>query len=265
MSTLVSRLSLSKEIRKNFASFYVFGDNSVVKKDLVGKNDLTYYSGTPSIFYGRHGRAEHFDGTKYLLNRSITPTVTGFPFFIYIDVHDNGDASLDGESISLSPWISDYTKQIQIFMEGSATNKVRTSLTESGATSYSNASKSIPSRVYTASLIVRSYSDFTLFVNGEKLTPWQTSATGFTTKNSIVIGRRSNGYGDFRGGVFSAGWGTVDPGDDFLRRLTISPLETIFGRGIHRIDLQGPGPVYTNKQRRTFSPTGSRMGSRQAT
>lgn len=262
MSKLANRLSISKEIRKNFASFYLFGDNSIVKKDLVGKNDLTYAAGSPEVFHGRNGRGEKFSGSSYLVNRSITPNVTGFPFFIYVDVQDTGDASLDGEPISLSPWVSDYTRQIQIFMEGSSTNKVGGILTDLTAPSYTNKSKAIPSRIYTASLVARSYSNFTLFVNGEKLTPFQTLATGFTTKNSFVVGRTANGGGSFRGAVFSAGWGVVDPGDDFLRRLTVNPTSVIFQK---RFSPSKASVVLGSvKSRKTFSALGTKIGSRGA-
>lgn len=260
MSKLANRLSLSKDIRKNFASFYLFGDNSVVKKDLVGKNDLTYAVGSPSVFHGRSGRGEKFSGSSYLVNRSITPNVTGFPFFIYVDVQDTGDASLDGEPISLSPWVSDYTRQIQIFMEGSSTNKVGGILTDLTAPSYPNKSKAIPSRIYTAALVARSYSNFTLFVNGEKLTPFQTLATGFTTKNSFVVGRTSNGGGSFRGAVFSAGWGVIDPGDDFLRRLTVNPTSIIFQKRFY--PSKASVVLGSVKSRKTFSELGTKIGSR---
>lgn len=253
---------ISKEIRKTFSSFYLFGDGSSIKKDLVGKNDLTFSSGGSSeIFYGRNGRGEKFTGGKYLENRAITPTVTGFPLFIYADVQDEKDQTLDNEIISLSPWITNYTRSFMLFREQSSNDKVRAIMTDGGFSSYSNSSKSIPSRFYTAALLMRSITDFILFVNGERLTQYSTNASGFTTKNSIVVGANSNGSSGFVGGIFSCGWGTIDPGEDFLRRLTVDPTSTIFqGISIPR----KAGIVIGAKQRRTLSVLGTQAGKRQA-
>ena len=69
---------------------------------------------------------------------------------------------------------------------------------------------------------MRSITNFTCFVNGEKLTQFQTNATTFETpKNSVVIGASSNGSIAHHGGIFSAGWGTSDPGDDFFTHLLV--------------------------------------------
>lgn len=161
--------------------------------------------------------------------------------------------------IALSPWLTNYTREVQIGTVQSV-NKVAATLTDNGGLSVSNSSKTIPSRIYTAALVVRSYTDFTLFVNGEKLTPFQPLATGFTTRNSFVVGRSSNGGGSFRGGVYSAGWGTKDPGDDFFRRLTINPLKVINPKS--KIIFRNP-VTYVTKQRVTLSSLGTRSGKRQ--
>jgi len=219
---------LSKEIRNRFSSFYLFNDASTTKKDLIGGNNLTYGAGSQSSFHGYYGKGEKFDGTKYLENRSISPNVTGFPLFMFVCAQDEGDIVTDNEIISLSPWVSGFTNSYMIFRGGSSTNAVGAIMTDGGFASYSKSSKAIPSRIYSAALIMRSITDFTLFVNGERMIQLQTLASGFSTKNSIVIGAGSNGSSKYYGGIFSAGWGIVDPGDDFLRRLTLNPTGVIF-------------------------------------
>lgn len=250
---------LSREIRKNFSSFYLFGDNSLVKKDLVGKNDLTYGAGSPAVFYGKNGKGENSGASSYLVNRAITPTVTGFPLFIYVDVQDMDDPANPNYTMSLSPWITNNTREITIGMEGGSTNTVKGLLTDGGFLSESNPSKALPLRTYTAALVARSYTDFTLFVNGEKITPASTLASGFTTKNSIVICGKSNGGDGVVGGIFSAGWGTIDPGDDFLRRLSANPNQVIFQQMFQ--PRTATVTASSAKFRRSF--TGTRSGSRQ--
>lgn len=251
---------ISKEVRKNFTSFYLFGDNSSTKRDLIGNNNLTIVGGNTKTFYGRNGLGEKFEGDKYFVNRSISPTITGFPLFLYVDVQDDGDISLDNEILSLSPWITNYTKQYEIFRGGLGTYRIGAVMTDGSYSSYSNNSKPVLSRAYTASLVMRSITDFTLFVNGEKLTPFQTLANGFSNKNSIVVGANSNGSSKFVGGIFSFGWGIIDPGDDFLRRLTMNPTSVIFQKSY--IPMKSV-PVLSTKQRRTLSSIGTRIGKRQ--
>lgn len=250
---------LSNEVRKNFASFYLFGDLSTTKKDLVGKNDLTYEAQAPSLFYGRDGVGELFDGVKYLSNRSITPTVTGLPLFLFVHMQDTSSTAVDGELITISPWVTNYLKRVHI-AKYLGTPRVGGEINEDFS-SYTNQSKTDPAGVYAAAFVMRSITDFACFVNGERLTQFQADATAFATpKNSVVVGASSNGAIAHHGGIFSAGWGTVDPGDDFLRRMTLNPYDAMFQKSFQAKRLL---QAFTITQRRTFPPMGMRAGSRR--
>lgn len=232
---------LSKEIRKYFSSFYLFNDLSPTKKDLIGVNHLTYGAGSPSLYYGANGIGESFAGDKYLSNDSITPTVTGFPVLLYASGRVT-DVSLLGDTmIALSPWLTGYTKSIEL-SETTGNNKAFGSITEAFL-GLSNLSKSNPVRLYNMAFILRSMTDFTLFVNGEKLTPSQSYASSFTTKNKVWIGTDSSDSFRMHGGIFSAGWGTTDPGDAFAQRLSVNPNEVIFQKMFQPRKSAGAGVV----------------------
>ena len=250
---------LSNEIRKNFSSFYLFGDLSTTKKDLVGKNDLTYEAGSPGLYYGPEGVGESFDGLKKISNLSITPLVSSFPMFIYANAIVD-DPTLAGNTfISISPWISGYTKGIQLF-EGSGSQTGRGVFTDDFY-NVSQASKANPTRFYSIAMRILSSTDFTTFVNGEKLGVFQGFASSVPSRNAVYIGN-SAGASSFPlfGGVFSAGWGLIDPGDDFLRRLTLNPNAVIFQKAFQP---RRSTPTLQVKYRRTFPPMGMRAGSRR--
>ncbi len=257
------RSFIASEIRKNFSSFYIFGDLSTTKKDLVGKNDLTYESQSPSLFYGRDCIGELFDGTKYLSNRSITPTVTGFPLFLFVHMQDTSSTAVDGELITISPWVTNYLKRVHI-AKYLGTPRVGGEINEDFS-SYTNQSKTDPAGVYAAAYVMRSITNFTCFVNGEKLTQFQTNATTFETpKNSVVIGASSNGSIAHHGGIFSAGWGTSDPGDDFFRRLTLNPNAVMFQKSIIPSYFKSAASGAVAKFRKTLSRIGTKAGTRQS-
>lgn len=251
---------ISNEIRKNFSSFYLFGDLSTTKKDLVGVNDLTYEVGSPSVYYGPEGRGEKFDGTKKLSNISISPLITAYPMFIYASAIVTDIDVLGNTFISLSPWVTGYTKNIRL-VENTGSYRAGGTITETFY-NLSNFSKVNPTRFYSIAMRILSTTDFTTFVNGEKLGVYQGYASSVTSRNAVYIGNEA-GASSFplRGGVFSAGWGLKDPGDDFLRRLTLNPNLVIFQKSFKPMKSVS---AYTSKQRRTMSPLGTRTGKRQA-
>lgn len=255
-------LFISPEIRAKFASFYLFGDMSTTKKDLIGGNDLSYETGSPELFYGRDGVGESFDGSKYLVNRSISPTLNGFPFFLFVHFEDRSDGVNDLELITISPWISDYAKRVHIAKYFGA-DRVGGEINED-ASSYSNTSKKSDSNTYSAAFVVRSISNFICYVNGERLTQFQTNATTFLTpKNCVAIGAATNGNFKHVGGIYSAGWGTIDPGDDFLKRISSDPSRVIFQSGGFNSSMRASG-MSGARFRKSLSTVGGRVGKRQS-
>jgi hypothetical protein len=252
--------SLGNEIKRNFESFYIFGDLSTVKRDLVGKNPLTYEAGSPSIFNGKYGKGEYFGRDKMLVNRSIANNVTGYPFFLYGCAQVSDDPTNDNTIMSLSPWLSNFSRQAIIYVQGLSEYSGRGEFTDGGFLSVSYKSKAHTSRVYSIAMVVRSGTSFNVFVNGEALSPQSALATGFTTKNSIMIGGPSNGAG-FLGGIFFAGWGTKDPGNDFCRRISQNPMAVIYNTRDKYAHASVPSSTIAT--RRTI--TGTRAGSRQET
>lgn len=252
---------LSNEIRKNFSSFYLFGDLSTTKKDLVGKNDLTYEAGSPSLYHGPEGVGESFDGLKKISNLSITPLVSSYPMFIYANAIVD-DPTLSGNIfISISPWVSGYTKSIEL-LEGSGSQTGRGVFTDDFY-NVSNPSKSTPTRFYSIAMRIISSTNFTTFVNGEKLGVFQGYASSVTSRNAVYIGSAA-GASSFPlfGGVFSAGWGLIDPGDDFLRRLTLNPNAVIFQKSF--LPSKYTSTDVTAKFRKTLSRIGTKSGTRQS-
>jgi len=254
---------LSSEIRKNFSSFYLFGDLSTTKKDLVGKNDLTYEAGSPSLYYGPEGVGESFNGVKKISNLSITPLVSSYPMFIYANAIVN-DPTLAGNTfISISPWLSGYTKNIQLF-EGSGSQTGRGGFTDDFY-NLSNPSKSNTTRFYSIAMRIISSTNFTTFVNGEKLGVFQGYASSVPSRNAVYIGNTAGASAfPLFGGVFSAGWGLIDPGDDFLRRLTLNPNAVIFQKSIIPSNFKTAVSGAIAKFRKTLSRIGTKSGTRQS-
>lgn len=250
--------SLGDEIKRNFESFYIFGDLSTSKKDLVGKNTLTYEAGSPATFNGKYGKGEYFNRDKMLVNRSIANNITGYPFFMYGCAQVSDDPTYDNTIMSLSPWLTNFSRQALLYVKGISNYSGAGQFVDGGFLSVSYPSKAHTDRVYSISMIVRSGTDFNVFVNGEKLIPQSTLASGFTTKNSIVIGGLSNGT-DFVGGIFYAGWGTKDPGADFARRISQNPMSVIYKTR----DKYAHASVTSSTIATRRTITGTRAGSRQ--
>jgi hypothetical protein len=251
---------ISNEIRKNFSSFYVFGDLSTTKKDLIGPNDLTYAGGSsgPSLFYGHENVGESCDAGKTLLNEAIIPSITGFPICMFVHCQANS-ASLDGQyAMALGPIGANYLNKYAIG-EVVAFQRAIGDMLDGGAYSWTDESKLVPDRDYACGLIIRSLTDFTMFVNGEKLTADLTTASGFTTKDAVYVGSNNTEAYSWSGGIFSAGWGTIDPGDDFLKRLSANPNQVIFQQMFQ--PRKSTVTASSVKFRRSF--TGIRSGSRQ--
>lgn len=257
------RSFISSEIRRNFSSFYLFEDSSTTKKDLIGNNDLTYEVGSPGLYYGPEGIGEKFDGTKKLSNTSITPNISSYPMFLYASGMVTDQSLLGNIFISISPWVTGYTKDIKL-EESTGSSTCIGAITETFL-SLSNPSKTNPARFYSIAMCVRSTTDFTTYVNGEKLTPYQGFASSVTTKNAVYIGDSAgSGSFPFHGGIFSAGWGLKDPGEDFLRRLTLNPNAVIFQRSIIPSVLKATATGAIAKFRKTLSMIGTKAGTRQS-
>ncbi len=264
------RSFISSEIRKNFSSFYIFGDLSTTKKDLVGKNDLTYMAGSPSLYYGKNGIGEKFDGSKYLRNTSIAQTVSNVPVFIYARFHIDDQASGDLRIASFGS-TSSPAYQIDMLRPTGTGSKVYGTVTHSDLTppndvSYTFISKSDAD--YNCSCVFSLRSDalgtLRLFANGLMRTVDVYRAINIgsgSSLNAVTLGAGPSGANGFVGGISYFGWGTGAPDEDFFRRLSYDPDSVILQKSYRPVKASLP----SNKQRRTFSPQGARMGSRQAT
>lgn len=260
---------ISSEIRKNFSSFYLFGDLSTTKKDLVGSNDLTYAAGSPSLFYGKNGIGELFDGTKYLINNSITAPITSVPVFLYFNVQMSTSVGSTFRIMSMNS-SSPPGYQIDVVREVGAGARLYGKVTHSDLVppndvSYTRVSKnnSFYSSVGVFSLRSDALGTLKLFVNGQTVSIDVYRAISISSGGSIdtiSIGAGTTGANGFVGGIFSAGWGTAYPGDDFFRRLSSNPNEVIFQRSFLPTRSSSP----SSKQRRTFSTLGTKAGKRQA-
>lgn len=259
---------LSSEIRKNFASFYLFGDLSTTKRDLVGRNDLTYVAGSPSLFYGKDGVGESFDGTKYLVNNSIAAPITTDPVFLYFNIQISTSVSSTFRIMSMGS-SSPPGYQIDVVRDVGAGARLYGRVIHSDLVSPNDISTTHVSKnnsfYYSVGVFhVRDDASGTmkLFVNGEKVLVDVYRAISISSGGSIdkvSIGAGLTGANGFVGGIFSAGWGTLDPGDDFFRRLSLNPDGVIFQKPFRRISTS----MFTIKQRRTFPPMGMRSGSRR--
>ncbi len=262
---------LSKEIRSNFSSFYLFGDLSTTKKDLVGNNDLTYVAGSPSLFYGKDCVGELFDGTKYLSNTSISVPITDVPVFLYfnIKISESNSSTMRVMSMNSS---SPPGYQIDVVRDTGAAARVfgrviHSDLVPPNDISYTHNSKNNSDYYSVGVFSLRSDSLGTLklFVNGEKIAIdvyKEINIGAGASIDRLYVGAGSTGANGFVGGIFSAGVGVGEPDDDFFSRLSKDPEGTIFQKSYNPMK---SNLAYTNKQRRTISPIGTRMGSRQAT
>lgn len=253
---------LSREIRKNFYSFYDFSltSDSLVVNDQLRTNDLP--SGLSSIAYGDYGKGGKYDGTYASIN--IDAPVTSYPYFVYASIKHNPTTTYEG-LIKLSPRIDFYPSN---YLEGGVISISNTRLAE-GDILYNNASDyrisetlNVTGNVSNVAMVVRGHSDYNLYVNGSKGNPL-TSSGG--TPSLTPLGLLSVGYGSpwnvARGIMFFAGYGIVDPGDAFFRRLTSQPLQTIYQKKVFYNKIGTP----SIKFRRTMSLIGSRVGCRGVT
>ena len=260
---------LSNEIRKNFSSFYLFGDLSTTKKDLVGKNDLTYAAGSPSLFYGKDFVGEKFDGTKYLVNTSISIPITNVPVFVYFNAKISESSGSTMRLLSMNS-SSPPGYHIDVYRDAGGAARVYGQVTHSDLVppndiSYTKNSKNNADYYSAGVFSLRSdaLGTLKLFVNGEKqdINVYRAINIGAGGSiNKISIGAGTTGANGFIGGIFSAGWGTGEPNDDFFIRLSKNPYETIFQKSFYRMRAS-----VGSKQRRSFSSLGTRSGKRQAT
>lgn len=262
------RSFISSDIRKNFSSFYLFGDLSTTKRDLVGSNDLTYAAGSPSLFYGKDGVGELFDGTKYLINSSISVPITNVPVFLYFCVQMSVSVGSTFRIMSMNS-SSPPGYQIDVVRDVGAGARIYGKVTHSDLVPPNDVSSTFTSKNNSSYYCVGVFSlrsdaagTLKLFVNGQTVPIDVYRAISISSGgsiNKVSIGAGTTGANGFVGGIFSAGWGTSSPGDDFFRRLSLNPNEVIFQKSFSSIKT-GSSLV---KQRQTLSSLGTKAGKRQ--
>lgn len=260
---------LSSEIRKYFTSFYLFNDYSTTKKDLVGKNDMTYGAGSPSLAYGSDGLGEKFDGSKYLVNTSIASPITVVPSFMFIHT---SMSKTDTSAFHLMTFGSLTAGRDQVYIDrlqfGGARivgNIYYANLVAPNDISYTFASKN--NSHYNNTVVFSNRSDALgskkTFVNGQKCDQEQSRTTSLSGPLEVVsIGGGIAGTKPFVGIIYSAGWGTGNVNDGFFKRLSENPNEVIFQK--KRSLLKTSAASSLIKFRKTFSSLGTKIGSRGA-
>lgn len=213
----------------NYAtSIYLLNDLQTKGTDAKNVNNLTFGAGAaqPSWGYNNGGQALTFDGGD-TCDGTVT-TVNAFPVWCATSITVGSVAASQG---TVSVGSNTGTAFFTIFV--TTTNiawQLRT-LDGSTGTFLLNGPASAVGNVYHCAAVSRSDTDHTLFVNGQMYTSATTAGGSWSNLVNGGIGelKRTSVGSQMTGAVHWGAWGLRDPGNAFLRDLTIRPYDYLYG------------------------------------
>lgn len=215
-------------------SLYPLSDRFLGCTDYKRANILTFGTTTAAPAWGdrRHGRCLTFDGGDTAINSSLTATVSAFPTWVAggcVDDTDGSGATI--APIGLSGVGDASTCNFGVRrLSASATWNVSVNNLSAGTPASINTVPAITGQATHFAAITRSATGHTVFQDGQKFTSSTNIGSTFSgwSRFSVGVLARNTPVNHMTGGVFWAAFGTTDPGDVFLRDLSINPWKYLY-------------------------------------